>query len=190
MHFKFTVLAAAATLALAACSAEPADAPADNTAADDTAMNDDMGADTAAPMSGQEFANMAAASDMYEIEAAKIAIDNTDNADVRELAQMIMTDHQKATADLKTASAAAEPAITVTPAMNADQQSMLDALKGAGDNFDKTYLEQQITAHEKALAMVQAYAKNGDVEALKAHAGKVAGPIEMHLDRARELSKM
>lgn len=188
MRYRTSVLLAAATLALAACSAEPE--ATDTMAADDmAAAGQDAMADDAMPaMSGQEYANMAAASDMYEIEAAQMAIDNSENAEVVELAEMIVTDHEKSTAELKAAAQQAQPAITVAASMTAEQQAMIDALEGAGENFDQTWLEQQVTAHEKALAMVQDYAQNGDVEPLKQHASTVAGPIEMHLNRARELS--
>lgn len=188
MRYRTSALLAAATLALAACSSEP-EATDDTMAGDDMAAGQDAMADDAMPaMSGQEYANMAAASDMYEIEAAQMAIDNSDNAEIRELAEMIVTDHEKSTADLQAAAQQAQPAITVAASMTAEQQAMIDALEAAGEDFDQTWLEQQVTAHEKALAMVRSYAQNGDVEALKQHALTVAGPIEMHLTRARELS--
>jgi putative membrane protein len=159
-------------------------------AMDNMAATDNMAApaDAAVPATGQEYATMAAASDMYEIEAARLAAEKAQNADVKSLAEMIRADHEKSTADLKTAAGQAQPPITVTAAMNPEQQSMVQALQGAsGADFDRTYLDQQVQAHQKALAMVQGYAQNGDVEGLKKHASTVAGPIQQHLQRAREL---
>lgn len=189
-------LASAAILALSACgSSERADTAANDAGMDvlDNSVMDagDMAngtapAETAA--SGQDYATKAAGGDMYEIEAAKVAADKSDNADVKALASMIRTDHEKATADLKAAAAKAEPAITVAPAMNPEQTANLAALRAVADtDFDRVYLEQQVAAHEKALAMVQDYADSGDVASLKEHAGKVSGPISQHLNRAREL---
>ena len=187
------MLVSAAVLALAACGqgGETDTAAIDNNMAmENMAATDNMAApaDAAVPATGQEYATMAAASDMYEIEAARLAAEKAQNADVKSLAEMIRTDHEKSTADLKTAAGQAQPPITVTAAMNPEQQSMIQALQGAsGADFDRTYLDQQVQAHQKALAMVQGYAQNGDVEALKQHASTVAGPIQQHLQRAQEL---
>ncbi len=189
------MLASAALIALAACGQGSDTAEtnvSDNMALDNTmAGTDNMMAGAAGaqmPANGQEYATMAAASDMYEIEAARLAADKAQNADVKTLAQMIRTDHEKSTADLKTAAGQAQPAITVTPQMNPEQQSMIQALQSATTaDFDRTYLDQQVQAHEKALAMVQGYAQNGDVDSLKQHASTVAAPIQKHLQRAREL---
>jgi putative membrane protein len=41
---------------------------------------------------------------------------------------------------------------------------MMQALKAAGsEEFDRTFTQQQVQAHQKALALVQSYAQSGDV---------------------------
>lgn len=192
---KAIFFATAAALALAACG----DGADTTQTTNDLAMNDmamangmdtAMPADAAMPANGQEYATMAAASDMYEIESSQLALEKTQNAEVREFAQMLVTDHQKSTADLQAAAGQAQPAITVTPALNPEQQANMEALRGAAAaDFDRVYIMQQIPAHEKALAMVQGYGANGDVEPLKQHATTVATPIQAHLQRARELQQ-
>ncbi|QPQ54123.1 DUF4142 domain-containing protein [Allosphingosinicella flava] len=198
---KIRILAATAALcALAACGDN------ETPAANDMAMNDAMmandmamndmamdnmmmnGSAAAVPANGQDYAAMAAASDMFEIESSRLAQEKAQNADVKSFAAMLVTDHQKSTADLKTAAGQAQPAITVTPQMNAEQTANLEALRGAsGAEFDRLYLQQQVPAHEKALAMLQGYAASGDVPSLKQHASATTGPVEKHLARAREL---
>ena len=74
--------------------------------------------------------------------------------------------------------------------MAMNDMANIEALRAAdAATFDQTYLMQQIAAHQKALAMVQGYAQSGDVPALQQHATAVAGPIQQHLNRARELSQ-
>ncbi|WP_158702948.1 DUF4142 domain-containing protein [Allosphingosinicella vermicomposti] len=193
--------ATAAALALAACGgSEPAtndmalnDMAMDNLMMNDTAMTNDMGMNTTMPTmpaNGQEYAAMAAASDMYEIESSKLAAEKAQNADVKAFAQMLVTEHEKATADLKTAAGRAEPAITVTPALNAEQTANMEALRAtaSGADFDRVYMQQQVQAHEKALGMLQGYGASGDVPALKDHASKTAPVVEKHMTRARELA--
>lgn len=189
------LFAGAAALGLAACGG--GDGAQDSAAADSNMVMENMamdegnmaasaGGETAA--NGQEYAAMAAASDMYEIESSQIAAEKSQNAELKEFAQMLVTDHQKSTADLKTAAGQAQPAIAVTPALNAEQQANMEALRSASAaDFDRVYLMQQVPAHQKALALVQAYAQSGEVEPLKQHAATVSGPIQRHLQRAQEL---
>jgi putative membrane protein len=131
---------------------------------------------------------MAGGSDMFEIQSSKLAAEKSKNSGVKDLAQMLIKDHTKSTADLKAAAAKATPAITVNPKMTAEQEANLTALKAAGESdFDRTYLDQQVMAHQKALQMVQGYSAAGTVDSLKEHASAVAGPIQQHLERAQSL---
>lgn len=200
---KSKLLIASAALALAACGGNGSQVDPANNAMNDLgteAGNETMpgndgaaaGADPDAPTAstGQEYATMAAASDLYEIESARLATERTQNAGIRELAQMIVTDHERSTAELRTAAQQAQPPITVSPEMNPEQQADMEALRSAtATEFDRLYLEQQVAAHRKALNLVQHYAQNGDAAPLRQHASTVAGPIQTHLERARTLSQ-
>jgi putative membrane protein len=188
---KNLILASVAALALVACGRDDGET-ANDMAFDNLATGEAASGATnaAAPRvsTGQEYAAMASASDMFEIESARLAIEKSQNAGVKELARMLIADHEKSTADLKTAAGKAQPAITVTPQMDAEQQGNVQALRSAnGAQFDQAWLQQQVAAHEKALALVQGYAQGGDVASLKQHATMVAGPIQRHLERARQL---
>ena len=188
------LMVTAVAFALAACGASEQATTADNVAHDNMAMDagdltvDNAVVGTAMPATGHDYATLAAGGDMYEIESSRLAIDKSQNADVKQLAQMIVTDHEKATADLKTAAGRAQPPITVVAAMNPGQQANLDMLRAADTKtFDQIYLRQQVAAHQEALAMIQAYAATGEVLPLKEHATAVAGPIQKHLGRAQQL---
>lgn len=181
------LLAGAAALALAACGGD-----ADEAANEDTAMNeqsamvDDTAADPALPTTGQAFADMQAASDMYEVEAGKLAQQNGTSQEVKDFGAMMERDHTKSTADLKTAAGQAS-GVTVNAQMTAKHQSDLEALRSAGANFDSVYKQQQVAAHTQALSMLRNYADNGDAQPLKDFASKTATAVEGHLNEAREL---
>jgi putative membrane protein len=73
-------------------------------------------------------------------------------------------------------------------ALPADKQALIDALNQASDaDFDKTYVDQQVTAHKDALALMTGYATSGDTPALKDAAGKIAPVVQMHLDKITSL---
>lgn len=189
------LMASAAVLALVACGRgedDGANASADQNIvlANESVLDNTVVAGNAAvPANGQEYARMAAASDMYEIESSRLASDKAQSQQVKQFAQMLITDHQKSTDQLKTAAQQAQPAITLTPAMDPEQEANMQALQAAsGADFERVYLQQQVQAHQKALAMVQGYAQNGDVPGLKQHAQTVSGPIQQHLQQAQQLS--
>ncbi|HEU5285276.1 MAG TPA: DUF4142 domain-containing protein [Sphingomicrobium sp.] len=188
---KLTV--AALALAAAACADQdaPSDVSTDVNLAEDTAANDVLGANMAnatasMPTDAAGFANAVAAADLYEVESARLAADKAASADVKAFAEHIRADHEKSTAELKSAAGTAE--ITVAPKLDSEQQAMLDRLKAAGGaEFDRLFLEQQKTAHQKALALLQGYSGSGDNEALKAFAGKTAAAVKGHLDHANSI---
>jgi putative membrane protein len=195
---KRLLMTAAASLALAACGEangnDNAGQAADmgNAVDNATAPESNATANEAAPVltasSGQQYVELAGGSDLYEIESARLALEKTQNADIRALAQMILTDHERSTRELTAAAGRAQPPIPVAPSMTAEQQANVQALRAAAaETFDREYLQQQIRAHEQALGLVTHYSANGDVEPLRGHASTVADPIRQHLNRAREL---
>lgn len=183
------MLVSLSALALAACGGN--ETAVDNGTANmtvpeaETMMGDNMAtnmADAPMAMNGQQFADTAAASDAYEIESSKLAQDKAESAEVKEFAAMMVKDHTNSTAMLKDAAAKADPAITPNPAMNAEQTANLEALRAtSGAAFDTLYKQQQVAAHQKALAALQGYAENGDVPSLKTFAGDTAKVVEGHL---------
>ena len=192
MRIATLTTVAAIALAAAACNNNQAgnDVSTDTNLAEDTAANDVLGvnaSNAAMPTDASGFANTVAGSDLYEIESAKLAADKASNADVKSLAQHIRTDHEKSSAELKGAAGTAK--ISVAPKLDAEKQAMLDQLKtvARGADFDKLYVEQQKTAHQKALDLLQGYSSSGDNEALKGFATKASGVVKSHLDQANSI---
>jgi putative membrane protein len=183
----------AMALAVAACGRANDEATSNDLATDNMAMENagaDANAAATAPVAAGDFANMAAASDHYEIEVGKLAASKASSADVKAFGQMLVDAHTKSTADLMAAASQSTPPVTPNDALDAEKQGMLDMLQSAGGtDFDGQFLDQQIMAHEKALALLQSYAAGGDNEALKGFAAKTAPAVQEHLDKARALRK-
>ncbi|MEO7240112.1 MAG: DUF4142 domain-containing protein [Sphingomicrobium sp.] len=186
----------ALALAIAACGGNKTDEAANNLSSevnltDDAMANDALGANAAAPATALPsdaagFAKAVAASDMFELESAKLALAKSPSADVKSIAQMLQREHSKSTADLK----AAAGADAVTPALDADKQALLDQLKPlTGVAFERAFLIQQRTAHQKALAVLQNYGQSGDNPALKDFAGTAQHVVEGHIDALNQIAK-
>jgi len=189
------ILGLAPALALAACGGNDT---ATNTATTDNMTGMDMPVDTnmadnvvaadAVASPGQKFANDVGASDYFEIEAGKLAQEKAHDQKFKDFGKMMVEHHTASTDKLKAAGAKASPAITPSPALNAEQEANLEALRAADDAaFDALYKTQQVAAHEKALATVKDYAASGDVPELKKFAGEAEKIVQAHLTKIKGL---
>ena len=195
MKTHHLILGLVPALALAACGGNETattntitdnisamDVPADANMADNMAMAD------AALSPAQKFANDVGASDYYEVEAGKLAQEKAQAKGLKDFGKLMVEHHTASTDKLKAAGAKASPAITPNPALTAEQEANLAALRAAeGAAFDAAYKTQQVAAHEKALAAVKAYAATGDVPELKKFASDAEKIVEAHLKKIRSL---
>lgn len=135
------------------------------------------------------FLAHAGSANQYEIDAAQLALQASANPAVRNLANVIVADHTAM--GQQVAAAAASAGITPPPpGLLPAEQAMLDQLRasGSGSSFDSTYLQQQITAHQQAIGMMQNYAASGDVPALRNVAAGAIPVMQKHLSMAQQLS--
>ena len=199
---RIGTLAAAMALVLAAAACNRPDGntandlSTDTNLAEDSAVNDVLGANQSGsdaaktPPDATGFVTAVAASDLFEIESARLAASKAGSAEIKSLAQALLADHEKSTTDLKAAAAKANPPIAVTPALDAEEQGMLDDLKATGGaDFDRRFIDQQTNAHQKALALLRDYVGSGDSLPLKDFAGKATNVVQGHLDRLNSIRK-
>ncbi|MDX3927823.1 MAG: DUF4142 domain-containing protein [Shinella sp.] len=141
------------------------------------------------PPKTEDFVQEAGASDMFEVESSKLAVERADDATKAFARQMVM-DHQKTTTEMKQMVEGGKVKATLPTAMTAAQQEMMDELKGLqGAEFTEQYQDDQVSAHETAVDLFRRYAEEGDNPELKAWAGKTLPALEHHLQMARDLNK-
>ncbi len=143
------------------------------------------------PTAAMPFVMMAGASDLYEIQSSRMALSKARTPAVRQYAQMMITHHTKTTRDVTTAArrAGMKPTKPKLTAMQADMIAQLRSA-GAGADFERTYLTQQLQSHEMALALHTNYAQNGDTPQLKTAAQGAVPIVQQHLDRVRGMQNM
>ncbi|MBB4619945.1 DUF4142 domain-containing protein [Sphingomonas abaci] len=189
MTLRKTIITSAALLTLAACG-RGSDAGQANTMAT-TAEADGANAGEMAPTASsgaQSFANVAAASDAFEIETSKLALSNGASAGVKAYANKMIEAHTASTAKLKAAAAGMTPAITPNPALSPEQQQKLNELKGLnGTAFDKAYKTEQAAGHQQTLDALKAYVATGDAPQLKSFAGEMIPIVTAHLNMVKSL---
>ena len=200
MHKYFFALGLGPAFALGACGGSEPVTTVDNVVATDTIIPENsidanaaagtgINAQTGAVvLTGQSFADAAAASDAYEVAAGKLALQKASAQALKDFGGMMVTGHTESTAKLKAAGARVSPAIAPNPRLSAEQEANLATLRDTtGADFDTAYKAQQIVAHEKTLAVVQDYAANGTVPELKGFAGEIAPIVQAHLEKIKAL---
>lgn len=185
---KFILLATTAMLAACNSPKNESTPVAADTEAADTSMEAPAPATPGAPTDAAGYIAKAGAGDMWEIESSKALLAKSKRADVKAFAQMMIDNHGKSTAKIKSAASSASIEVK-PPALDADQQRMLDEIKNAdAATIDDIYLRDQKAAHDAALALHRAYAANGDTDSLKKAAGEIVPVVEKHIAELQKLS--
>jgi len=125
---------------------------------------------------------------MAEVEAGKMAVAKSQNADVKAFAQQMIDDHSKALTDVQ--SLAQAKGVTLPTELDAKHKAMAAKLdKLSGDKFDKEYMKNAGVADHKTvhatLMKDQKAAKDADVKAL---AGKMLPTVEQHMKSAEMIT--
>lgn len=182
-------------LALAGCNSQgTADNATANSAVSDASTIETTGSPASIGANGPsivptpKFVEEAAVSDMYEVQAAKIALTKSKNADIQAFAQEMVKAHTATTAKLKELLPASGAGVTPPAALDERRASLIERLQQAEpDKFDSVYLDQQTQAHREALGLMDSYAAHGDNETLKGFAAETKPKIQMHLDAVSKL---
>lgn len=144
-------------------------------------------AQAAAPQQAPAFLFYAGAGDIFEITTSTIALQRSQNPQVRAFASMLIADHTNLTnGSLATAKGAG--LVPPPPELSPMQKGMITQLLAAAPaDFDRTYLSQQVPAHQMALQLMQGYASGGDVPQLRQAAASASPIVQGHLAQAQQL---
>jgi putative membrane protein len=146
------------------------------------------GKHTKEPHKDASFMKDAAEAGMAEVEAAQIALKQSQNDQVKAFANQMVTDHTKANDELKALADSKGVKLPTSPSMM--DKAKLKMLDGKDKDFDKDYSEGfGVKAHEKTVKLFQKEAKDGKDADTKAWAEKTLPTLQHHLDMARDLEK-
>src|SRR4051794_29103457 len=122
---------------------------------------------------------------LAEVAAGKLALQKSDDADVRAYARRMIADHTKAQAELTGLARAWKTTVPKAPsAQQKREAARLAALSGS--TFERTYLRRQVVDHRKALALMLLEADSGRVTALRTFASRTSTVVRMHLVMAKQ----
>jgi len=127
----------------------------------------------------------AAQGGMAEVELAKLALQKSQNADVKKFAQTMITDHTKANNELK--ELAAKKNIKLPTEMSDSHKSDMENLKKlSGAEFDKEYVEMMVDDHESDVEMFEDNTSNSDAD-IKAFTTKTLPTLKSHLQMIKDI---
>lgn len=159
-----------------------------NTNTDTTTMvdhDDDIRNDSAD--NSEDFITDAAAGAMMEVRLGELAKTNAASKAVKDFAAMMVSDHSKASEELK--SIAAKNNVTIPATLPDKSQKHIDDLsKKSGSEFDKDYISLMVDDHEDDIKMFERCAKKEDEKAdVKAFAAKSLPTLYKHLEAAKKI---
>lgn len=146
---------------------------------------------TAFAATSNDFVDKAAAGGIAEIEASRLALEKSQSADIKEFANMMITDHGKANDELATI--AKKNDIEVPDNTTLVKQAKEKILDLRDDSFDAAYANNQVNAHEETIELFKKQAntvtddKTKGAMELKSFAQKMLPGLQKHLDMAKKL---
>ncbi|MGI8962070.1 MAG: DUF4142 domain-containing protein [Bryobacteraceae bacterium] len=138
--------------------------------------------------SDQQFLDFAAQTDMTEAHLGQLAADQASAQEVKDFAQMLVTDHTNDYQQL--GMLASKAGATIPKGLDAQHDKMIapfGKLKGAA--FDHRYAHEMVAGHTKAIAEYKREAENAQNPDVKAYASQTLPTLEKHLQAAKDLEK-
>jgi putative membrane protein len=130
------------------------------------------------------FVTNASRGDVYEIEAARIALVRARSPEVRQLAERMLTDHTESSNKLMAAlrSHGDQDLIgAIEGELDQHRQTMVDHLRQASDDeFDSVYIDQQKLAHRETLTLFEGFTSSDEHPELVAYARGMLPTLNEH----------
>jgi putative membrane protein len=131
-----------------------------------------------------EFLTRAAQAGRDEIEEAQTAMQSARREDVRNVASMMLEDHQRANQKLE--DLARRKGWSLPAAVTAQRDQSRSGT--AGDDFDSKYLTEEIRHHKEAISLYRRQAASGVDPDLQKFATDSLPKLEHHLDMLESAS--
>lgn len=121
-----------------------------------------------------------------EIETGKMALEKSQNPQVKKFAQHMIDDHTAALKELQTVAQA--KGVTLPDGTDMKHKTMATALKVmTGNSFDSQYMKRAgVGDHQQTLELLQKVQKNAKDPELKAMATKMVPTVQEHLKMAQQ----
>lgn len=135
----------------------------------------------------RKFVQQAAEGGMAEVAAGKLAQEQGQSAQVKEIANSLVEDHTKANDELKQIAAAEGIDLPADAGMK-HQNALAKLEQEPAEDFDRSFLRQQEKMHRQALSRFEKAAERSENQAIKQFAAKTVPSLREHLDAIEQAS--
>ena len=139
-------------------------------------------------MQDKMFLKQASEGDLFEIQAAQLALQKSSSDDVKQFAQMMIDDHTNMEHKMKPIAEEAN----VPPATSMSSKAMAEYKKLqslSGDDFDKEYIKAMVMDHSKVSKAFSTEASGGQLSDEKQAAMQNKPTVDLHLQKAQQLAQ-
>lgn len=131
----------------------------------------------------RSFFEKAAKSGMEEVAVSQAAMPNLANAQAKDFANMMVSDHTGANEELK--SLAAKKGVTL-PAKQPDTKKWASGKKKKADS---AYMDKMVKDHEEAVELFTKASQKSDDAEVQAFAAKTLPTLQHHLEQAKSIQQ-
>ena len=178
------------TLALGATALVPLSALAQSQSSGSSQPNQSRSASqesqgvTRQPLSSPEFLKQAAISNEFDIQSSKLALDKSNNDEIRRFAKKLIDDRTSLSKALNQADDSDQGQVV----LDQEYQTKLQRLRQAsGRQFNTRYARMQWKGHRQAVSMFARYAAKGDDQQLRKIARQTLPEMRDELGRIRNI---
>jgi len=133
------------------------------------------------------FYKSLAAGGLAEVDLGKLAAEKASNQSVKDFGSRMVKDHSAADEELKSLADSKHVSLPSSPGTAAHtKKAELEVL--SGEHFDKSYVSNQVKAHQQTVALLKKEIASGSDPDARAFAQKVLPTIESHLKAADQLA--
>lgn len=141
------------------------------------------------PGKDADFVTTAAARNMFEVEAGKLAAERATNADVKSFAQRMVNDHSAAGNELQ--QLAGRLNIAIPQSLPDDKRDKLNDLREKqGIDFDKKYMDMMESSHKESVDDFEDAAENAETPDIRNWAAQKVNTLREHHQTADNLHEM
>lgn len=134
----------------------------------------------------EQFAREAAMGDMMEIELGQVALERADSDAVRAFAERMIQDHTRMSGELATVARSQNIGMPMgMTGLHQDAMTRLSQLEGAA--FDRAYMQQMVTDHQRTIGLFERQARDGGNPAMQSVAQQSLPVLRDHLREAQQI---
>jgi putative membrane protein len=135
----------------------------------------------------ESFYKNAAEGGMAEVNAGTLAQQKGSSPAVKDFGAMMVKDHSAANQKLKALAAAQDVKLPSSPSLM-QQASAKELQMKSGESFDKSYIKDQIKAHEETVTLFQKEIDSGKDASAQQFASATLPTVQMHLTKIKQIA--